>query len=328
MSLIIRIQCNNMNEEKLRPGVETLKSGGTVVFPTETVYGLGADATSDDACMKIFNAKGRPVDNPLIVHFSDISDLDKYTYWSHVAKRKELERLWPGPLTVIVKKKDLICDTASAGLPTVGVRIPDCNFSRELIRRCGSPVAAPSANVSGRPSATSIDHILEELGHRVDIMYSAESPRYGIESTVILPEGNKCTILRPGAYTEEDLLKIFDSVGYARVGEKVMSPGMKYRHYSPEKILFRASPDRILQEIAGKNDLLPIVSTELGEKINGKKLVLGSVKDPISISSNLYKCLRELDRSSHRGGIIEAFPEVGYFVSVMNRVKKASIELE
>ncbi|MCI2412087.1 L-threonylcarbamoyladenylate synthase [Cuniculiplasma divulgatum] len=327
MTITINTDCTTYNPETLIPGIEILRRGGTVIFPTETVYGLGADATSDSACSKIFTAKGRPQDNPLIIHLSDTSDLNRYGYWDEVEKAKELERLWPGPLTVIVRKRDIISSVASAGLNTIGMRIPDCNFTRDLIRRSDLPVAAPSANISGRPSATSISHVREELWDRVDLMYNAGRTRIGIESTVILPEGEKCTILRPGAYTEDDLLRIFKKVEYAKTGEKVMSPGMKYRHYSPSKNVYRADPEALLRVIKSRNDILPIVSSELGQMIRGNKLILGSRNDPVSISGNLYNCLRELDKTEYRAGIIEKFDENGYFFSIMNRINRASIPI-
>lgn len=325
MSIIIDTDCTNYDPETLKPGIEVLKKGGTVIFPTETVYGLGADATSDSACSRIFTAKGRPQDNPLIIHLSDTSSLNRYSYWDGVEKAEELEKLWPGPLTVIVKKREMISSVASAGLDTIGVRIPDCNFTRDLIRKADLPVAAPSANISGRPSATSISHVKDELWNRVDLMYNAGKSRIGIESTVILPEGEKCTILRPGAYTEDDLLLIFRKVEYAKTGERIMSPGMKYRHYSPSKKVYRADPNKLLRVLENRKNILPIVSSELGQMISGDKLILGSRSDPVSISSNLYHCLRKLDETDYQEGIIESFEEKGYFISIMNRVNRASV---
>ena len=327
MTELIHTDCTNYDPETLIHGVKILREGGTVVFPTETVYGIGADATSDSACFKIFEAKGRPADNPLIAHFGSIGDINRYCFWDMVEKRKELEMLWPGPLTVVVKKRDSISSVASAGLDTIGVRVPDCDFTRSLIQKAGFPVAGPSANISGRPSATSILHIKEEMWGRVDLMYDAGRTRIGIESTVILPEGENCTVLRPGAYTEEDLLRIFKTVSYAKVGGKTMSPGMKYRHYSPSKKLYRADPEILIKVAENNPKVLPIVSTELGERITGNKLVLGKKSDPVSISRNLYSFFRELDGSPYEAGIIESFEEKGYFFSIMNRIKKASIPI-
>jgi L-threonylcarbamoyladenylate synthase len=327
MKRTVHIKCDEYNEEALNSGSLAIQEGHLVIFPTETVYGLGADATSDIACKRIYEAKGRPGDNPLIVHFSSIEEIKKYCYWEEITKNEELEKLWPGPLTVIVRKKSKICNTASANLQTVGVRIPDCNFTRELIARSGVPLAAPSANTSGKPSATKAEHVIDELGGKVDVIFFGEQSKYGIESTVIMPNGDDCKILRPGAYAEEELLKVFKTVSYPMSGDKVISPGNKYRHYSPEKPLYRANPADLIEYAYKHKDCLPIVSKELAERIDMEKIILGTLSDPYSISRNLYDSLRSLDASNKSSGIIENFPEVGYFFSIMNRIKKASVEL-
>lgn len=325
---IIEAECGRYKEEDIKAGANAIKKGNLVVFPTETVYGLGGDATSDQACQKIFKAKGRPSDNPLIVHFNSIMEIKEYTMWNKVPFHDQLEKLWPGPLTVIAEKNDKICSSASAGLDTIGVRIPDCDLARELILRSGVPIAAPSANASGRPSATSIDHIRKELGDMAEIMYKGQVPHYGIESTVIQPVGETCLILRPGAYTEVDLLKIFKRVEYAKIGEKVVSPGTKYRHYSPEKPLFRAEKFQIKDIISGRHDMIPILTDQSGADMNCKYISLGNANDPYDVSRHLYDALRRLDSSNASWGIIEMFPRTGYFGSIMNRIDKASIQFD
>lgn len=326
MFKLIDVQCSSIDEEKASIGALIIREGGTVVFPTETVYGIGADAESDEACRKIYRIKGRQQDNPLIVHVSDIKQAGNYAYTSQVEKFYELSGLWPGPLTVVMPRNDRVSQVASAGLDTVGIRIPDCAFTRDFIRLSRKGVAAPSANMSGRPSATRAEHIMDELSG-VDLIYRAEKSRIGIESTVILPQGTKCTILRPGAYTREDLLNIFDIVEYAGPADKVRSPGMKYRHYSPGKQLFRAEKEQLLAYLDTHHDVLPIVTAETAADIKGDRLILGSINDPYAISSSLYDSFRTLDSSKYERGIIECMPEKGFFTSIMNRIRKASVEL-
>ena len=326
MSKEIEANCNSNDSLSIKNGANIILSGGLVVFPTETVFGLGADATSDIACRKIFEAKGRPQDNPLIVHFHSIVQLKQYCYWDDVSHGKELEKLWPGPLTVIVRKKDNICNTASAGLDTIGVRIPDCAFSRKLLEEVGRPIAAPSANRSGMPSGTSIDQIREELGNQVDLMFSGEIPKYGIESTVIKVVGEKCLILRPGAYTKEDLLKIFPSVEFSKIGKTIISPGTKYRHYAPKKPLLRTTRDNIKNVFDRNEDFIPILTDQTAMELERNYISLGNREDPYDISRHLYSALRQLDSNDARGGIIETFQNQGYYSSIMNRIEKASVE--
>ncbi len=328
MVRIIDANCNLFREEDIKLGSDAIKDGKLVVFPTETVYGIGGDATSDDSCRRIFEAKRRPPDNPLIVHFYSIKQVRAFSLWDEVPFHEELEKLWPGPLTVITEKKSKICRTASAGLNTIGVRIPDCRLAQELIIRSGVPIAAPSANASGKPSGTSIDHIETELGGKVEIMYRGHTPKFGIESTVILPEKDRCLILRPGAYTEDDLGNIFGKVAFATVESKVMSPGTKYRHYSPEKTLFRGTIDQIKQFMIKNGDAIPLLTDQSALKIKSPYISLGNKNDPYDVSRHLYDALRKLDTTDATYGIIEKFPYVGYFSSIMNRIEKASVDLE
>lgn len=323
---ILNVSCNSENNEKAMAGSRIIQGGGVVIFPTETVYGIGADAENEQACRKIYKIKGRQPDNPLIVHVADLGQAEKYAYTSRVKKFNELCKLWPGPLTIVMPKKPTVSDVASAGLDTVGIRIPDCAFTRQFIKLSSRGIAAPSANMSGKPSATRAEHIMNELGE-VDLIYRAEPSRIGIESTVIYPQDDRCVILRPGAYTEDDLLNIFDEVVYAKPEDPVRSPGMKYRHYSPEKILLRAMRDDLLDYVEKHKEVIPIVTEETGKKIKGEKWILGSIKNPYEISSSLYDIFRRLDGSDYSKGIIECLPETGFFNSIMNRIKKASVEL-
>ncbi len=326
---LLKTGCSNYSRKEVEIISEVMKQGGLLVFPTETVYGIGADARSDVSCRRIYEAKGRESDNPLIVHVDSMETMSRFAHTEEVEMMPELEKLWPGPLTVIMRKKEGICDTATAGLNTVGMRIPDCNLIREAIKVSGVPLAAPSANISGRPSATRASHILKELGPLVDLVIDGEEATYGIESTVILPEGRKCTILRPGAYTREDLLKIFDQVEFGGSEGRPLSPGTKYSHYTPEKTLYRSDRDAIkkyMEKNHGK--VLPIVTKETADILGIECMVLGHSDKPMEISHNLYHCLRQLDKSPYDHGIIETFPHIGYFISIMNRIERASVKLE
>lgn len=325
---------NNINFQQCMDKCKnTLLDGGLVIFPTETVYGLGADARNDASCNRIFEAKGRPQDNPLIIHLGNFSQIKKYAFVDEIPHIEKLKKFWPGPLTVIMNKRETISNVASAGLNTIGIRIPDHFFTTKMLEYADVPVAAPSANISGRPSATRISHILDELGNKVDLLVDGGNCKYGIESTVILPDDHKCTILRPGAITEDDLKKIFEKVEYAKEGAKVMAPGMKYRHYSPEKSLYYCKPEKIEElyfEDNGKS--LFIVTNQLYHKLKknseGKNIIsIGNRDNPYEISAHLYESFRTLDSSPYTSGYIESFQEVGYYISIMNRLKKAAKQL-
>jgi len=223
----------------LSKAAEIIRSGGLVVFPTETVYGLGADGTSEDAAKKIYAAKGRPSDNPLIIHIASPRDAEKYTYTSELFY-KLAELFMPGPLTVVMRAKDTVPKATRGGLPTVAVRCPENLVARKLIELSGCPIAAPSANLSGSPSPTNARHVFDDMNGRVDMIIDGGDSIIGLESTIVKIEDDMTlTLLRPGKITPEDLssvarLKIADAVtDKLREGETALSPGMKYRHYAP-----------------------------------------------------------------------------------------------
>ena len=219
---------------------KVIRNGGTVAFPTETVYGLGANALDDEAVRKIFIAKGRPQDNPLIIHVStkEISELVKDV--PEVAQ-KIIDKFWPGPLTVILEKKDIIPNVTSAGLDTVGVRMPNDEIALKLIELSGVPIAAPSANISGRPSPTDIERCEEDLNGRVDFIIGAKKSEIGVESTIVDATGEHLCVLRPGGITLEMLKDIDEGVYIDKAilttldkDTKPKAPGMKYKHYAPK----------------------------------------------------------------------------------------------
>ncbi len=230
---------------------EVIRNGGLVSFPTETVYGLGANAFSADAVSKIFEAKGRPSDNPLIVHISDISEVYSVAEEVPDAAVMLFEAFSPGPLTVVLKKKDSLPDIVTAGLSTVAVRIPSHPIARALIKAAGVPIAAPSSNLSGRPSPTEAEHVIADMMGRVDAIIDGGACSVGVESTVVEIVGDAVNILRPGGITKADIEKVLSNVSVDRhvtsevkAGEVPKSPGMKYKHYAPDAEVTVVTGDR------------------------------------------------------------------------------------
>jgi L-threonylcarbamoyladenylate synthase len=241
-----------------------IRAGGLVVFPTETVYGLGGDATSDHAAKAIYAAKGRPSDNPLIIHIEKPEDAEAYAVTSE-AYYKLAEKFMPGPLTVVLPKKDTVPDSVTGGLPTVAVRCPAHPVARALIKAAGVPIAAPSANRSGRPSPTLARHAIEDLNGRVEMIIDGGAAEVGLESTIVALNGTCGTLLRPGAITYDALCCVCSEVTVApavtaqlKENERPLSPGMKYRHYAPKAplVLLEGSHTAVsafLREVAGRN---------------------------------------------------------------------------
>ena len=229
---------NEINQEELKDVSNCLVSGGLVIFPTETVYGIGALATNPKAVDEIFIAKGRANDNPLIVHLANIEEIEKYATISNDIERKLIDAFMPGPFTLILKKKDNIPDNVSAHLDTVGIRIPSNKIANAILSYQNIPIAAPSANISGKPSGTDIADITNEFMDKVDYIIDGNNTDIGLESTVVKVIDNIPTILRPGYITKEDILDVIGTVKvddnlFKKVSGPVESPGMKYKHYAP-----------------------------------------------------------------------------------------------
>ena len=326
---VIRLKRGSSHEYALKYAVEVLRSDGVVVFPTETVYGIGANAYSGDAVEKIFLAKGRPRDNPLIVHVNSLDSIGMAADVGSVPF-EPLRKLWPGPLSVLMKKNPDISPVCTAGLDTVVVRCPDNDFAREMIAVAGFPVAAPSANVAGRPSGSDVQDILTEMDGMVDLIIDAGKSRFGIESTIVDPIHRPPRILRPGAFAFEDLENFFPGIVQQDLNisgaMKPLTPGMKYRHYSPEKPLYVGTSDQIkeLNRSPRRDEYAYICSRELSRDIEGIKVELGSRSDLYEIASNLFTCLRKLDKLPRKKGVIESFPERGIGTAIMNRIAKAA----
>ncbi len=235
----VSLDINDADIANLNEAAQVIKTGGLVVFPTETVYGLGADATSSEAASKIYKAKGRPSDNPLIIHISKPEDATIYTYTNELYF-KIAKAFMPGPITVVLPVKNNIPEETRASLPTVAVRCPSHPIANKLIELAGVPIAAPSANISGSPSPTKASHVVDDMSGRVNMIIDGGDSEFGIESTIVKIEGDTIILLRPGKITYDDLLSICGSVEIAsavtdslKEGEPVISPGMKYRHYAP-----------------------------------------------------------------------------------------------
>ena len=336
MSLIIKVDPVNFKPEDLFPAAEVIRKGGTVAFPTETVYGLGADAFNGNACLKIFEIKKRQPDNPLIVHISSFEQL--YAVASEVNNEDKLKKVWPGPLTVVVKKKPGVPKEVTAGLDTVAVRMPAHPVALKLIEISGTPIAAPSANISGKPSPTSGKTVIEELNGFADVIIDAGETFFGVESTIVDITRNPPVLLRPGPFTVEELRSVFTSIKVPpEVSglydfEKPLAPGMKYKHYAPEKDLYLLLDNSSLPEIVKKIDkrVAVLVTEENYEKIKNlasKKvtfIILGTESNLYTVAKNLFESLRTIDKLDVEFAIIQSFKEEGIGLAIMNRIRKAS----
>ncbi len=314
-----------------------IRCGGLVVFPTETVYGLGASALDAHAAEKIYAAKGRPSDNPLIVHIADPSEADALAYPSDLYYR--LARAFmPGPITVILPKKELVPDSVTAGLKTVAIRCPSHPVANALIRAAGVPIAAPSANLSGSPSPTTATHVKEDLDGRVDMILDGGAAEYGLESTIVrVMEDDSLLLLRPGAITLEDLRAVAERVeissavlGALKEGEAPQSPGMKYRHYAPKAPLFLLDGNLISIKnfLAEQNGRIAYLSYEEDadelSALSVSLYFLGKQNDKREQSARLFSLLRKVDKL-HYDAIYAPLPSTdGMGMALYNRMIRAA----
>lgn len=334
------------DEEKIAEAAGVLAAGGLVAFPTETVYGLGGDARRPDVSQRIYAAKGRPSDNPLIVHIADFEGLSPLAAEISADCRKMAEAFWPGPMTMVVPKTDLIPPETTGGLSTVAVRMPVHKVARELIRLSGVPVAAPSANRSGRPSTTTAAHCVEDLDGLVDVILDGGPCDIGVESAIFDVTGDRTVILRPGAVTKEMAEKVLGYVpeedkaikGPLLAGEKPKAPGMKYRHYAPKAPVLLVLPeaqglDKIKKVIAGEmaqgKKVEVICSEECAAALhdsNSSVIIrtIGSHADRLSLARSLFSVLRETDGDDIDIIVAEGFSEDDLGRAIMNRLKKAA----
>ncbi|WP_138203945.1 L-threonylcarbamoyladenylate synthase [Haloimpatiens lingqiaonensis] len=332
-------------KENYQIGIEEagqiIRDGGVVAFPTETVYGLGADALNVSAVEKIFKAKGRPQDNPLIVHIADLHDIKPLVKCIPDIANKFMEKFWPGPLTLILEKSDLIPDITSAGLKTIGIRMPSNNVAEDFIRASKRPIAAPSANISGRPSPTTMESCVEDLNEKVECIIGGENSEVGVESTIVDCTVYPPCVLRPGGITLE-MLKQVEEKTYidSAIMEKPKknftpkAPGMKYRHYAPKapvKIIdgdLQKTIEKINEIVQNYIDdkKVGIMATEETKNLyqGGVVVSLGSRKNPEEIAKNLFSVLRSFDNTDVEVIYAEAFEEKEIGVAIMNRLKKAA----
>lgn len=330
MNTIILNEENNADIEK---AAEIIKNGGLVAFPTETVYGLGADATNAEACKNIFSAKGRPQDNPLIVHLAYVSDVDSFAYTNELFKKIAAEFM-PGPLTVILPKKDIIPDTVTAGLDSVAIRVPMNPTAHKLIKLSGKPIAAPSANLSGKPSPTTASHVLNDLTGRVDAILCGTDAEVGVESTVIKLTGeNSLVICRPGGITREMLEAICDNVTIdpavlSKFEGKPISPGMKYRHYAPSApvTVLIGTEQMIIDYIIDKNNFGLLVYNDDYQLLQYNNAVSFGKSDDLEAQAHLlFDRLRSFDDNKAIKQIFARMPsQEGIGLAVYNRLIKAA----
>lgn len=341
--IILKINSEKPEEEKIRRAAEIIRRGGLVAFPTETVYGLGADALNPEAVGKIYAAKERPLDNPIIVHIAKKEDLHAIAETVPSYALKLMDRFWPGPLTLVLKASKRVPRITTAGADTVAVRMPSHKVALELIEASGTPIAAPSANLAGRPSPTTAGHVEQDLAGRIDMILDAGPTQVGIESTVLDLSVNPPLVLRPGGVTYEDLRKVLGGVELhpavsaeksIGIGE-VRSPGMKHKHYAPnvEVILVEGTPSGIaakVQEVADCNvqmgKKVGILATD--ENVSGYRADVvksfGSREDASSAANRLFNLLREFENEEVDVIIAEGLPPEGLGLAVMNRLRRAS----
>lgn len=328
-------------DASLKEAASILKTGGLVATPTETVYGLCANAFDEQAIRKIYQAKGRPSDNPLIVHIASLKMLDSLVTEISDIAHILIEHFWPGPMTLIFKANPIIPKVVTGGLNTVAIRFPSHPTILKLIKETGLPLAAPSANLSGKPSPTTFERVFEDLNGKIDCIIKGMPSKYGVESTVIDTTGPVATILRPGGITYEMLhsvitVQLDQTLGHALKQDEIpLAPGMKYTHYAPNAkvIIVRGSHEAVIRKM---NDL-----AHLGH-IKGKKvgllatnetfpflkadivLNIGSEKAPITIASHLFEALRQCDDAKVDFIYSPAFKQVGIGQAIMNRLEKSA----
>ena len=318
-------------ENDIAEAAGIIQQGGLVAFPTETVYGLGADALNAEAVAKVYEAKGRPSDNPMIVHIARASDIGQLTPMLSEEIVNLIDNFWPGPLTLVLKKKAGVPDRTTGGLDTVAVRMPDSEAALELIREADCPIAAPSANISGRPSPTRAGDVIADMNGRIDAVIQGDDCRVGIESTVLDMTGDTPVILRPGIITAEDIeavlkkeVKYDEALLKDKQGEdgdiRPKAPGMKYKHYAPkaDMVVIEGQRDKVKAEI----ERLKGLNERLGSKVG---VILFEEKAFVEAAHDFFAKLRDLDNEEVDlilAGALSDFDGVGF--AVMNRMLKSA----
>ena len=334
--------CNKLSDEAvLQEAGQIIKNGGLVAFPTETVYGLGGDALNKESSGKVYEAKGRPSDNPLIVHICDMNDLEKIVKYVPEKVKCLAEAFWPGPLTIIMEKSDIVPKETTGGLSTVAVRMPSHPVALEFIKQAGGYVAAPSANLSGKPSPTKAKYVIEDMNGRIDMILEGDESEIGLESTIVDMTGEVPMILRPGYITVEMLEKVLGQVDTDKTildihcTDRPKAPGMRYRHYAPkgQLTIVEGSQQKVIacinewtEQKQEAGEKVGIIATEetfscyCGDSVKS----VGKRQDEDSIGKNLYRILREFDDEEVTVIYSESFSEYGMGQAIMNRLLKAA----
>lgn len=338
---VFQLSEENIDQAVIEEAGEIIRRGGLVAFPTETVYGLGGDALNEKSSGKIYAAKGRPSDNPLIVHIAEFHDLEKVVSNIPEAARKLADCFWPGPLTMIFEKAACVPYATTGGLDTVAVRMPSNKIARALIKTSGRYIAAPSANRSGRPSPTKAKYVIEDLSGRVDMILDGGASDIGLESTIIDLSGEVPVILRPGYITEKMMAEAIGRIDTDRTiidsnsDLAPRAPGMKYRHYAPkgsltivegqQELVTAYINDRLKKEQAEgrKTGVIAVKETAKGYLADSVKCA-GSRQDEEEIARHLFQILRELDDEEVEVIYAEAFDSHGVGCAIMNRLLKAA----
>lgn len=332
----------NKDIEIIRDAGITIKNGGIVAFPTETVYGLGANALDEEAVRKIFIAKGRPQDNPLIVHVAS-KNIDHLVKDVPKVAKELMEKFWPGPLTIILNKKEVIPNVTSANLNSIGIRMPKNEIALKLIELSEVPIAAPSANISGRPSPTEIKRCIEDLDGRVEYIIGGEKSNVGVESTIVDCTVYPPIVLRPGGITLDMLKEVCKDIsidegikGIPNGDFKPKAPGMKYRHYAPKaKVkIIKGNKEKTIEKINeivqnyidNKKSVAVLCTSELCDRIifNAEIISLGSINNLNDIAKNIFESLRKCDDLNVDLILCQAFEEEGIGLAIMNRLNKAA----
>lgn len=342
-TIVKRLDRNALKKEDFAEAVKILRSGGLVAFPTETVYGLGGDALDAGAAAKIYAAKGRPSDNPLIVHIAAKEALHVLAEDIPAAAWELADRFWPGPLTMILKKSGIVPDQTTGGLPTVAIRMPSDPVARRLIEESGLYLAAPSANASGRPSTTRAEHVYEDLAGRIGLILDGGEATIGLESTIVDLSGGKPMILRPGFLSKEDFLMVLPEIDYdpaviARTAQKdivAKAPGMKYRHYAPkgnlviyegEREAVAAAVNRAVKEkMADGFSCAVLAAGESGAAYLCPNVkIVGTREKEETIAAHLFAVLRSFDEEGVEFIFSESFSDGHLGEAIMNRLLKAA----